>query len=272
MKIKAAAKKIMWVFPILLMLCGAGSAHAYVLDGELDDWGATLFSDWVPDSNTAFYNEENNTNPAICDAFEERYDLEAIYFDSDADNFYFAIVTSSSYINHGTNEAIGIDLNGDGLYEFGVDMVTNAPQLNTNNGVWSVDKWNYCNGIEYSVDKGTKLDTYAGAYELYNQRYTANSPYLYVLDPDHIVDEPGTFYDFTYVLEGRIDRTLFGDIACGSDIELQLARISCLKDIIKLNGKVYGPCTPVIPEPTTMLLFGAGLIGLAGSKLKKRRS
>ena len=252
-----------------LVVIPAAAAHAYVLDGDLSDWGVTPFSDWVPDSSTAFYNEENNYNPIPpCDPFQEYYDLEAIYFDSDVNNFYFAIVTSNSYRDHWASEDMGIDLNGDGLYEFGVNIGNAGAGLTTNTGVWDVDEWMLYKGIETSVRRGTRLDGYAGAYELYNQKYSKR-------DPDHYIDEPGIGYDYyaaTYILEGRLDRALFGDIACGADIELHLARITCVKDIIKLNGKVYGPCSPVIPEPGTMLLFGSSLIGLVGMRLKKKKA
>lgn len=146
-----------------------------------------------------------------------------MYFDSNKDYFYFGIVTSGSYRNHWAGEDTGIDLTGDGLFEFGVNIANTSAGSNINTGVWSVDEWKTYNSVETYAAKGTKLDTYAGAYELYSQKYS-------IYDPNHYVDESGTSIDYTYVLEGRIDRLLFENalgysIACGGDIGMQLARV-----------------------------------------------
>ena len=61
-------------------------SQAYVVDGLLNDWGVTPHSDWVPDSTTAEWVEENywggpdNALPGTSFGGNE-FDVEAMYFE-----------------------------------------------------------------------------------------------------------------------------------------------------------------------------------------------
>jgi hypothetical protein len=93
----------------LLMSVTTSRAASYTIDGDLSDWGVTPFSDWVP-SGTADYEETDEVDKYTSDGYGSNYDAEALYFDDDKDNYYFAVVTSyyGSY-----NGDLGIDLNND---------------------------------------------------------------------------------------------------------------------------------------------------------------
>lgn len=230
-------------------------AFGYVLDGDLSDWGVTPFTDWVPDSPNIDWTEEDDTKRADTDdPFYEWWDIEAMYFDDDPNYFYFAIVTSNHYINGWGSEDMGVDLNADGDYEFGVNIApTNmANAFNNNTGVWDVDTWAIYRGHEYRVLAGTKLDTYPGAYDLYKK-------YAGPIEADPFPD--------TWILEGRLDRLLFGaPLPVGTPVELHLTRITCLKDWMTVSGTI----NTTIPEPATVLLLGGGILGLSGLRRRKK--
>jgi hypothetical protein len=87
---------IAWVG--LLLLCCMVWARAGIIvgspNGQLEDWGVTPFSDWVPDSPLVAYAQGNNiTNPGYGG---ERYDIEALYVYVAPDRIDFALVTSYS--------------------------------------------------------------------------------------------------------------------------------------------------------------------------------
>ncbi len=81
---------------MLLCLLGLTTAAqgAYSIDGSLVDWGVRPSHDWQPDSPTANYIVTDNQNTYDVDNYwQDFYDMEAFYFDDDANFFYFAFVT-----------------------------------------------------------------------------------------------------------------------------------------------------------------------------------
>jgi hypothetical protein len=230
-------------------------ASAYVPDGNLSEYGITPFTDWDPNAGVYITVEDNWNRQPESDPFNEMWDLEAFGFAEDGDYFNFFIVSSNSYTNTWAKEDVGIDLNNDGKYEYGLDVANIATNKLTTKNVYSVNSWHKAKGVPYRVKKGNKI----GTYEIYNK-------YLGQIE--------GSWWKYTYVLEGRVSRLLFGDIACGAPIELLFSRVTCLKDWITVNGYCYGDCppTPVIPEPATMLLLGSGLLGLGGLRFRRKKS
>ena len=110
---------------MLVVMTGISAADKYTIDGNLSDWGVTPFTDWVPDAPTARYVEENydgtNPEPNGHPLGGEYYDIEALYFDADESNAYFAVVTSYPLTGD-----LGIDLDcdittGEYGYEYGIN-------------------------------------------------------------------------------------------------------------------------------------------------------
>ncbi|MFH1752747.1 MAG: PEP-CTERM sorting domain-containing protein [Candidatus Omnitrophota bacterium] len=291
-----------------LLMIAASAAHAYIPDGDLSDWGVTPFVDWVPDSVTADYKLgddtwRNYTDAAIKGAswWKEAHDIEALYFDDfycplDGTHYLsFALVTSNRYANTWASEDMGISLDGNAHYEYALDVqssavntlvqspvysVNNTPAtytpdvlyVDTVNGPVPINHYNY-RGWDYLLRSQDGLPdryfpfnvfsgTTIGQYELYKKYYDDIEPGG-ELDPAN-----GNFLNRTWVIEGRIDASLFGDFDCGDPVKLYMSRVTCLKDWVVLNGTINGTCP--IPEPSTLILFGSGLVAIVRARARKK--
>ena len=86
---------------------------------------------------------------------------------------------------------------------------------------------------------------------------------------------PGTFYVYsgTLTYSGLDEDDIGYYLFSGGDIDL-VDGISTYPDEITLTGGEFSPKTTssqAVPEPTTLLLLGIGLLGIVGSAAKKNR-
>jgi hypothetical protein len=104
--------KLYTIFAVvcLMLALNVEIASGYVIDADLSDWQVTPFVDWEPEG-TADYIMTDGINLYDCLYYHEEYDFEAMYFDDDAENFYFAVVSSYPIGIKGGD--LGIDLNSD---------------------------------------------------------------------------------------------------------------------------------------------------------------
>jgi hypothetical protein len=110
----------------LVLALAATSSYGYTVNGSLYDWGVTPFTDWVPSGGQISYILEDWGGPGPYPIGGEVFDLEAGYATVDNGKLWVGIV--SSFPSTGalfSGEQImpgdlGIDLDGDGYYEFGV--------------------------------------------------------------------------------------------------------------------------------------------------------
>jgi hypothetical protein len=237
------------------VLIPAASA-SYVVDGSLSDWGVTPFTNWIPNAGVN-YTVTNNVNLYNASAYNETYDVEAMYFASDPQKYYFAVVGSAGDLRMGD---LGLDFNGNmTISEHGVVQgLEYAIQLDTGNlllnPTWSdTSKYQWPDGWQGSPYKATG-GTVVGSASVVIQSYPAL--------------ESGTF-----VIEVGVDRTLFAGMGIG-DIIGEHYTMWCGNDSINLPGTVGTlqgqiPVESPVPAPAGLLLAGLGLSVVGGLRRRK---
>lgn len=257
---------------LILMLAFAIPSHAYLVDGLLNDWGVTPFSDWSPNSLTADWvggKAENNNggwnNTTGLNGFGgETFDVEAMYFDDFETDIYFAIITSfpqegvDAYGTHFNTGDLGLDLYPGGSYgyEYGVKCGINGFGTLSYLPTWTLPDGNqgWTANAPSEFLGGTSLGTISLIYSN-----------LGVFTNDN-----GTINDYsTYLIEGKIAKSDLevGAMNIGQQVKLHWT-MSCGNDAVDLQGDVDNP----VPEPTTMVLMGAGLVGISLRKRFSKRS
>jgi len=238
------------VFSILGVFLLAGTAMGITIDGEMNDWGITAWTGFSTAddvdspvtgySNGVYYWEEDGVgaNGYVGPAYGgQDFDIEALYVTVDSGNLYVGVITGFFPDTVYYMGDIAIDLNGDGIYEYGID--TTNGQLYT---VLTTDDWipssHTCSspasikGAPTGTPTGTPPDFYYG--------------------PGKLNSNPGDIYVIEAIMASA---SALGWSGSGNFHITQ----SCGNDAGDLH----------IPEPATMLLLGTGLLGLAVLGRKK---
>jgi hypothetical protein len=232
-------------FPILATaaLLAVAPADAYVINGLLDDWGVQPHIQWIPSSPSVNWIEEDNWGSGHPNfpSGGEIYDAEALYCDFTGGMAYVALVTSfpSSGYMYCYPGDIGIDLDRDGIYEYG--LKTTGP---LQGGFFANPTW-------------TKATTYpsSGPARIIGGTLLDVQPLVYF---ETEIMENGFP---THIIEGRFDWSALGSPS--QPFNLHWTE-SCGNDMLNLT------VSPV-PEPGTLLLLGPGCAALCGLSWRRRR-
>jgi len=254
-------------------------AFAYTIDGLVNDWGVNLTTGTAVNSGyldqaanrpsgglDIDYVTEDNAGPGagwqlVGPGYTyngNTFDTEAIYFDNDANNAYIAVITGLP-ITGGTAPGnpwfypgdIGLDLNNDRIYEYGIDVreydtVNNKARLYTN---LTASNWSNVAYPQYSE---------ANPFAISSGIYSDWIDFVYSGNQNS-----------HYVLEAAIPLSYLGVSANPGDAKTNLTlhwTMQCGNDYLNLPADI-NPAP--VPEPASLSLLGLGLLGLLGFKKKK---
>jgi hypothetical protein len=224
---------------LLCLLAMATYGHAYTVDGDLSDWGVTPFSDWVPNSPTADYKEENydGTNPEPGPSplppggfpyGGESYDLEALYFDDAPGTAFFGAVVSipeAGYANGVIPGDLALDIDNDpntGQYGFEYGIKLTGPNKGKAyymptwiNPLPCQPSWGWC-----SMTQPFVMQDGSGT-------YTGKGTFVYVNAGVSDVGRPN------YIIEGKINKAYIGLPDQGDESDIHQS-MTCGNDEIDL--------------------------------------
>jgi hypothetical protein len=212
---------------------------------------------WTPTSTTADYLVDDNWSLHFMRApyGGELFDIEAIYFDNDADNAYVAVVGSFP-VPMGVSYLGGTILPGD----LAIDLGRGTGDL----------------GIDVDGGTGLVADTAPGDWYQSSNFFVAESGPTNFTGGVALGYASLDLYNYglvergngTYVFEMTIDRDLLGSPMAGDYIGLDWT-MGCRNDYVHLDADFDGNTPPPVPEPGTLLLLGSGLLGAVGFVRKR---
>lgn len=260
---------------LFFILSGINCSFAYIIDGDIKDWGVHLNAsgaekmgylnldanlpsggldiDYKTEDNTDKYQGWKKVEPGWSDG--NRYDAEAFYFDNDEAYAYLAIVTGLAFDDNKYPPGdifIGLETDGTGkpVYKYAIDVSSYDS---------SDETADFYDGITSTA--GTTCFSSSSPWIVTNGTTTT--------DPVEFVYEQ---YESSshYVLEAKIALSLLGGLSgsAGSPVTAIWLHwtMQCGNDLLDLAADV----NPV-PEPASLLLVAMGLLGLGGARYKKIR-
>jgi len=220
----------------------------------------------------------NETAPSACPDVLGDPDYQTFGIDvySKDSALYFDFYTNfDGYDNAGgvdiTLADLALDLDVDGVYEYGVDLTSDANGNLSSSGVYSVSNWNTSlNSLEEKSPSGA---WWYGEFMLLSNNQDVNTRYTNPIVDVVSVDDPlgpallsldrgnnEAFYKYTL----SFDKSILSS-NLGTEIGVFWGTAICGNDVIEGKASLPAP----VPEPATMLLLGTGLIGMAGLGRKK---
>ncbi|RMF92487.1 MAG: PEP-CTERM sorting domain-containing protein [Candidatus Schekmanbacteria bacterium] len=273
-------KFLILFFTMSIFIFSFSFSNATILQ---DHFGITLSvsgqdfdNSWVPTPASADYSVANwdtggiHPSPPGWDNAEV-FDVEAMYLDDTATDVYFAIVTSmredgfpGDMWGYPSTRIFGpgdirLKIGNGPLREYGIEIIDDANQ----GEIWKDATWTFDQGgAGYPMgypDSGHYMKTNMHVGTGTKTGDVSNFAYY-----DAGVVERGYA---TYVIEGIIPKAAIGNPGKNTSIIMEWSP-DCNNDWLDV-GHNMGGSTPPVPEPSTIMLIGIGLVGMyfAGRKI-----
>ncbi|GEM_PF-313411 len=282
--IRAGAGAVTVVLAFLAWFGLALPAAAMTIDGDLSDWLAAApagtVADWTPRPGIA-WSEEDQIHSYLGPGYGgQHYDMEAFYATYVGSDLYLAIVTGKAPASGSWEPGdIGLDLDGDGLYDYAIVTFAGGLGLGVAGDVYRADDWAlglWTQPGEHIADWHHPPQSLAGAGTAYQAAHptvvTAGSPvghtsltYTEATYGGAVPTQLGAYssgYGRHYVIETRVPLDLLGLAVRPEAIDLHWT-MACANDWghLRIRGGAVTH-TESVPLPGTWLLVGLGLLGL----------
>jgi hypothetical protein len=244
---------------LTIAIIAIGAVPGFGFSFSLYDFGSSPFdhnNNWSPIDYP--YGVGHQPSPGPYGEGGEKFDLEGLKVAIGADSIYIALANSFGYNAYssswGQSYRLGdLFIGVDNQYQYAIDIVDGGAT-----GLYSVSSWNGLQDLPGSY-YGTPVASQLGAHEMTSGTWlgdvTTATSFWAGLETDYLSPGNGD----TYVWEFAIDRSLLGNF---SNLSFHIT-LGCGNDLIE---ETVAP----IPEPTTLMLFGLGLVGSVFIRRRKK--
>jgi hypothetical protein len=199
----------------------------------------------------------NLPSPGLIGEGGEKFDLEGFHFAMEGNTVHLALVNSFGTMAHSTywNQDYAI---GDIFFGFDGNNSTYAIDL-FEGKLYQANTYSRIPNLPGTYYPYTDIRNAIGAYNMTSGNMLGSVNYAYT-KWEGLESNPLQGNGDTWVLEFSFDKSLLGDISGTRAISFHNT-LACGNDVINKSFAM-------VPEPTTILLFGLGMMGFAS--LRKR--
>jgi hypothetical protein len=263
--LKVIAMKVLPLAALVLATAVPGHASAgLVLDGNLDDWqiNRTTLVSALPGVHSTIEDSTGGTDVRLYPGWGgQAYDAEALYATIQDGSLWIALITGHNwkYAGYGAGD-FAIDFGKNGSYDLGINVIPGG--FGVAGGVyshptWALGLWNTAGVYDPAHPDPAHPTSLTGGTLLGSAQYKYTDP-----NSGGVAGYGAYQSDKHYIYELSVDVGLLRQAGWdGSAFNIHWTE-NCANDSIMVDpGKS-------VPEPGSMVLLGAGMIGLIGVRRK----